>query len=60
VVKVGYIYPEQMAVAKRHILLLSPGSASLDFPSLTWERVRRPIFLLDPEMSWEPEPLVYR
>ena len=60
VVKVGYLYPEQAPVAKRHILLLSPGSAGLDFPTLKWERIRRPIYPLDREMAWKPDCVVYR
>ena len=53
VVKLGYLFPELAEIAGRHILLLSPGVAGLDFPSQKWVRVNRPIYPLDAGMSWQ-------
>ena len=52
-IKLGYLMPEIGAIARRHILLLSPGAANLDFPSMHWEHVHRPVYPLDREMTWE-------
>jgi microcystin degradation protein MlrC len=53
VVKLGYLFPELAEIAARHILLLSPGTAGLDFPSQVWVRVPRPIYPLDAGMTWQ-------
>ena len=55
VIKLGYLMPEIGEIARRHILLLSPGAANLDFPNMHWEQVRRPVYPLDREMEWEAE-----
>jgi len=55
VVKLGYLFPELAEIAGRHILLLSPGVAGLDFPSQKWVRVPRPIYPLDADMAWEAD-----
>jgi microcystin degradation protein MlrC len=53
VVKVGYLFPGQRAMASAALLALSPGAVSLDIPSLPYHLVQRPIFPLDPDM---PDP----
>jgi microcystin degradation protein MlrC len=53
VVKVGYLFPGQQAMASASFMALSPGAVSLDIPSLPYLRVQRPIFPLDPDM---PDP----
>jgi len=55
VVKLGYLFPELAEIAGRHILLLSPGVAGLDFPSQQWVRVPRPIYPLEAGMTWEAD-----
>lgn len=50
VVKIGYLFPEQRAMAAAAFMALSPGAVSLDIPSLPYARVPRPVFPLDPEM----------
>jgi microcystin degradation protein MlrC len=54
VVKLGYLHPQLEPIAKRHILLFSPGASRFDLINMTWKRVRRPMFPLDPNMTWEP------
>jgi microcystin degradation protein MlrC len=54
VVKLGYLHPQLEPIAKRHILLFSPGSSSFDLKAMTWEHVKRPIFPLDFNMTWQP------
>jgi microcystin degradation protein MlrC len=52
-VKIGYLEPELRAMATATFLALTPGAVDQDIPSLTYQRVRRPIFPLDPDM---PDP----
>lgn len=53
VVKVGYLFPDQRAMASSAFMALSPGAVDLNIPSLPFRRVHRPIFPLDPQM---PDP----
>jgi microcystin degradation protein MlrC len=34
------------------IVVAAPGAASPDLAALSWKRLPRPIYPLDPEMSW--------
>ena len=54
VVKVGYLHPAQEDMAARHICLLSPGVADLDFLRLRYDRIARPSFPMDAAMEWSP------
>ncbi len=47
VCKLGYLTESHSLVAKRSIMALSAGSTNEDLPSLTYEKVPRPIFPLD-------------
>jgi microcystin degradation protein MlrC len=49
VVKIGYLEPELRRAARHAFLALTDGSVNQDIPSLTYERVQRPIFPLDRE-----------
>lgn len=53
VVKIGYLVPELKQAAAHAFLALTPGAVNQDIPSLTYHRVQRPIYPLDPEMEWE-------
>ena len=52
VVKLGYLFPELAAIAPRAFMALSPGASDLDISRLPFEHVRRPLFPMDPEMTW--------
>ncbi|MEM7114395.1 MAG: MlrC C-terminal domain-containing protein, partial [Chloroflexota bacterium] len=54
VVKIGYLVPDLKQAAPLALLALSPGAVNQDIPSLTYKRVKRPIYPLDPEMVWAP------
>lgn len=54
VVKMGYLSPEICRMAARSILALSPGAVNQRLESLPFKRLRRPIFPLDPDMTWSP------
>lgn len=55
VVKLGYLYPELRDLAPAHLMALTSGFCNLDMPSLPFRRVRRPIWPLDPDMTWQAE-----
>jgi microcystin degradation protein MlrC len=50
-VKIGYLVPDLRQTARHALLALTPGSVNQDIPSLTYVRVPRPIFPLDPGMA---------
>jgi microcystin degradation protein MlrC len=52
-VKIGYLEPELRRLARHALLALTPGAVDQDIPSLTYTRVLRPIYPLDPDM---PDP----
>ena len=54
VLKVGYLFAPFQAISPRSILALSPGATNCDVSQLEYRRVRRPIYPLDPHMSWTP------
>lgn len=53
VVKIGYLEPELRQLARAAYLALTSGAVNQNFPNLTYRRVRRPTFPLDPQM---PDP----
>jgi microcystin degradation protein MlrC len=55
VVKIGYLEPELAAMARRHLLVLSPGGVHPDLESLPYTRLSRPIFPMDRNFDWSPE-----
>jgi microcystin degradation protein MlrC len=50
-VKIGYLVPELRQMARHSLLALTPGAVNQDIPSLTYQRITRPIYPLDPEMG---------
>jgi microcystin degradation protein MlrC len=53
VLKFGYLLPQLEDVAARFILLRSPGPSSMDFDSLSWDRIERPAIPMDPDATWD-------
>ncbi len=51
--KVGYLEQELLDIASRSYLALTPGGVNQDIPTLSYERIDRPTYPLDPDM---PEP----
>ncbi|MFH1085007.1 MAG: MlrC C-terminal domain-containing protein, partial [Chloroflexota bacterium] len=42
-------------IAAEIIIVQAPGAANPDLRALPWRRLRRPIYPLDPEMTWNAE-----
>ncbi len=55
VVKEGYLFPGLRDIAPHAIMALTPGFANQIMTKMEYNNVRRPIFPLDPEMSWEAD-----
>ena len=55
VVKLGYLHPQIEDIARRHICLISEGVGDLDYRRLSYSRVTRPVYPLDPNMEWSAE-----
>ena len=54
VVKMGYLYPGLTRIAPRYIMLLTPGAGDMRIEKLTYTRLRRPIFPLEPDTRFDP------
>ncbi|HLF33670.1 MAG TPA: M81 family metallopeptidase [Cyclobacteriaceae bacterium] len=54
VVKLGYLFQELRDIAPRTIMALTPGFANQVIENLPYRNVRRPIYPLDPDMTWAP------
>ncbi len=54
VVKLGYLFSELREIASLGLLALTPGTVALDLSTLTFNRVKRPMFPLDTNFSWAP------
>jgi microcystin degradation protein MlrC len=55
VVKEGYLYAALAKIAPRYIMLLTPGAGDMRIESLTYTRRRKPLFPLDPDVTFDPE-----
>lgn len=54
VVKIGYLEPELAAMARAAFLALSPGAVNQNITELNHRYIQRPMFPMDPDMTWEP------
>ncbi len=52
VVKEGYLFQGLRDIAPRSIMALTPGFAYQLVENIAYEHVRRPIYPLDPDMTW--------
>jgi microcystin degradation protein MlrC len=52
VVKEGYLFQGLRDIAPRAIMALTPGFANQTLETMEYNQVRRPIFPLDPDMTW--------
>lgn len=55
VVKLGYLFQPLREIAPRTIMALTPGFAYQVVEELPYRFLRRPIYPLDPEMTWNPD-----
>lgn len=52
VVKQGYLFPDLSDHVPRAIMALSPGATSLRLADLPYQKISRPIYPLEPDVSW--------
>ena len=50
-VKIGYLVPDLRRAARQALLALTPGAVDQDIAGLTYRRVLRPVYPLDPDMA---------
>jgi microcystin degradation protein MlrC len=55
VVKLGYLFPELRDYAPRHIMAMSPGFGDQRLERLNYNRLKRPIYPLDPHVSFSAD-----
>jgi len=55
ITKLGYLFAGLREIAPYTIMALTPGFAYQVIEELEYNHVRRPVYPLDPEMTWEPE-----
>jgi microcystin degradation protein MlrC len=55
VVKQGYLYAELRKIAKHSLMAFSPGSGCQDIKRFNYINVKRPIFPLDTDFTWQPD-----
>ena len=54
VVKLGYLFQALRDISPRTIMALTPGQAAQAVEQLPYEHLRRPIYPLDPDITWAP------
>lgn len=59
VVKIGYLEPDLKRAAPLALLALSPGAVDQDIERLAFQRIQRPIYPLDKDMTWTPDPVIF-
>lgn len=59
VVKIGYLEPDLKRAAPRALLALSPGAVDQAIERIPFQRIQRPKYPLDKEMTWTPEPVLF-
>ena len=59
IVKMGYLVPELLNLAKSHWLALTPGAVDQDIQRLPYQNIRHPMFPMDRNFEWTPEPIVF-
>ena len=52
--KRGYLTTPFAVIAPRSILAFTPGATNCDVTQMTFERLVRPWYPLDREMTWQP------
>jgi microcystin degradation protein MlrC len=57
VVKEGYLYAALTRIAPRYIMLLTPGPGDMRIEHLIYTRRRKPLFPLDPDVTFDPDAL---
>lgn len=59
VVKIGYLEPELAAMARGHLLLVSPGGVPPMLADIPYQHLSRPMFPMDAGFAWHPQPELF-
>lgn len=58
VLKQGYLYPQFEEIAKRNIMLLSPGTSDMNLEDLPYKKIPKPVFPFQKDMEWNPRSII--
>lgn len=59
IVKIGYLEPDLKRAAPLALLALSPGAVDQAIERIPYKRIQRPIYPLDKDMTWQPQPVLF-
>jgi len=59
VLKIGYLEPDLKKHAPLALLALTPGAINPVIEHVPFQRVQRPIYPLDPDMTWTAQPQIF-
>ncbi|WP_193214978.1 M81 family metallopeptidase [Luteolibacter marinus] len=59
VVKIGYLEPELAAMARLHLMVLSPGGVPPVLENIPYRNLQRPMFPLDRNFTWTPQARIF-
>jgi microcystin degradation protein MlrC len=59
VIKIGYLEPDLKRNAPLALLALSPGAVDQAIERIPFQRINRPIYPLDKDMTWTPQPYIF-
>ncbi len=57
VLKMGYLFPKLHDISDNDIFVLTPGASTNLFESIAYKRIVHPVYPLDAQFEWRPEPL---
>lgn len=55
VVKQGYLFPQFEKIAKKNIMLLTPGTSDMNLENLPYKKIPKSIFPFQSDMNWNSE-----
>jgi microcystin degradation protein MlrC len=55
VVKEGYLSPGLSRIARRYIMLLTPGAGDMRIERLTYTRRQKPAYPFEPDTPFDPD-----
>ncbi len=55
VVKQGYLFPQFEKIAKKNIMLLSPGTSDMNLENFLYKNIKKSIYPFQSDMIWNPK-----
>ena len=58
IMKQGYLYPQLESIAKKNIMLLSPGTSDMNLENFSFLKISNPVFPFQKDMKWNPHSII--